>query len=318
MEELTSTESGHPSETELLYFWALGDLHYYTAERWRVYHAQRLSPMFRDLRSLWLKEGAPTFCVSPGDIVEVGTPENYQLARQELAAQLGKIPFYPGIGNHEMWPEYENGEDTLEQLIQDYVTFWGKPLHYYWVECEVLCVMLDATDYPEPRFSEETLAFLKTALAKHPAHIVVIFAHCPLYNTVLDRDPARNRDYHSLQPFFYIHNSDAVRTILATRRNGSLYISGHTHSGWEAPNLVFTERLGAYPVTHVNLMSPWFTGYEKEPRHNQEHTQFDFYLDEPDLVVSFAFHVYRHHVAIGLRNHSERRWMAQWIVPLQE
>ncbi len=61
--------------------------------------------------------------------------------------------------------------------------------------------MLDAVGYPEPRFSEETLAFLKTALAKHPAHIAVIFAHCPLYNTVLDRDPTRNRDYHSLAPF---------------------------------------------------------------------------------------------------------------------
>ena len=317
MSEIQSSDSINTSDEELLYFWALGDLHYYTADQWRTYHAQRLNPMFRDLRALWSKEGVPAFCVSPGDIVESGTPENYQLARQELAAQLGKITFYPGIGNHEMWPEHESGEDTLEQLIQDYVTFWGKPVHYYWVEGEVLCVMLDAIGYPEPRFSEETLAFLKTALAKHPAHAAVIFAHCPLYNTVLDRDPARNRDYHSLAPFFYIHNSDAARVILATRRNGSLYISGHTHSGWEAPNLVFTERPGAYPVTHINLMSPWFTGYEKEPGRNEGHTTFEFHLDEPDLVVSFALRVYRHQVVIRLRNHSERRWMAHWVVPLQ-
>ncbi|TMD59504.1 MAG: metallophosphoesterase [Chloroflexi bacterium] len=125
MSEIQSSDSINTSDEELLYFWALGDLHYYTAEQWRTYHAQRLNPMFRDLRALWSKEGVPAFCVSPGDIVESGTPENYQLARQELGAQLGKIPFYPGIGNHEMWPEHQSGEDTLEQLIQDYVTFWG-------------------------------------------------------------------------------------------------------------------------------------------------------------------------------------------------
>lgn len=302
---------------ELLYFWALGDLHYYTPEQWHSYHSQRLSPMYRDLRILWSKEGAPAFCVSPGDIVETSTPENYQLAKRELTALLGGIPFYPGLGNHEMWFEQEEDDDDVDQLVKDYVTFWGKPLHYYWVEGEVLCVMLDAVGYPEPRFSEETLAFLRTALAKNPAHIAVIFAHCPLYNTVLGRDPTLKRDYHSLDPFFSIHNSDAVRAILATRRNGSLYISGHTHSGWEAPNLVFTERLGACPVTHINLMSPWFTGYDKEPGRNDEHSAFEFHLDEPDLVVSFALHIYRHQVIIRLRNHSERRWMAQWIVPLQ-
>src|ERR1700736_2298320 len=115
MDELQSPESINPLSEELLYFWALGDLHYYTADQWRSYHAQRLSPMFRDLRALWSKEGAPAFCVSPGYIVETGTPENSQLVRLELAAKLGKIPFYPGIGNHEMWPEHERGEDTLEQ-----------------------------------------------------------------------------------------------------------------------------------------------------------------------------------------------------------
>lgn len=218
---------GSQSDQELLYFWALGDLHYYVPEPWRIYQAQRLAPMYRDLRALWQRLGAPFFCVSPGDIVETSALENYQLAKRELAALLGDIPFYPGLGNHELWPEHEGEIERVEHLIEDYTTFWDKPPHYYWTENSVLCVMLDTVGYPEPRFSEETLAFLRTALEKHPTYIAVIFAHCPLYHTVLDRDPRRTRDYHSLMPFFYIHNSEEVRNILGRHGNGCLYISGH-------------------------------------------------------------------------------------------
>lgn len=314
---MKSMSESSQSDQELLYFWALGDLHYYTPERWRAYHSKRLAPLYRDLRALWQREGAPAFCVSPGDVVETSAPENYQLAKRELTPLLGNIPFYPGLGNHEMWPEREGEIDHIDQLIQDYVTFWGKPARYYWTEGRVLCVMLDVVGYPEPYFTEETLVFLRTALAKHPGHIAVIFAHCPLYNTVLDRDPERMLDYHSLIPFFSIQNSGEVRAILARHGNGCLYISGHTHSGWEAPNLVLTERVGRYPVTHVNLMSPWFTGYEKEPGRNETHTEFEFYLDEPDLVASFAFHVYLDKAIVRLRNHRKQRWMEQWDVPLR-
>ena len=303
------------SGEELLYFWAFGDLHYHAARQWRTYHVQRLGPMFRDLQALWSQEGTPAFCVSPGDIVESAALENYQLARRDLTAHMGDIPFYPGLGNHELWGEGED-EDDPEELMQRYVTFWGKPAHYYWVEGEVLCVMLDPVGYPEPRFAPDTLAFLSTALAKHPSYIAIVFAHCPLYNTVLDRDAEQKRDYHSLLPFFSIANSDEVRAILAKHRNGCLYISGHTHSGWQAPNLIYTEQTGHAPLTSINLMSPWFTGYEKEPGRIAESNEYEFYIDEPDLVVSFAFQVYRNFVTVRLRNHRESLWMAQWQVPL--
>src|SRR5579862_1560942 len=82
------------ADRALLYFWAFGDLHFYAPEPWRAYHAQRLAPMYRDLRALWLSEGSPAFCVSPGDIVETSAPENYQLAKRELGALVEDIPFY--------------------------------------------------------------------------------------------------------------------------------------------------------------------------------------------------------------------------------
>ena len=314
MSDIQSTEPANTGKGELLYFWAIGDLHYYAIDQWKTFHSQRLAPMFSDLRSIWSEEGTPAFCVSPGDIIEISTPENFQLAKKQLTALLGKIPFYPGLGNHELYAE--NGESD-DHLIKDFTTFWGKPVRYYWVEREVLCIMLDPIGYPEPYLSQESLTFLQTALAKHPGYISVIFCHCPLYNTVLDRDPEYNLDYHSLDPFFALQNSAELRSILGKYKQVSLFLSGHTHSGWDAPNLVYTEELGGHSVTFVNLMSPWYTGFHKGASLNEDGSEFEFQPDEPDVVVSFAIHIYRNQAVIGLRDHKARTWMAQWNIPLK-
>lgn len=312
MDELKSSVSVDNAVDELLYFWALGDLHYCAIEEWRAIHTQRLTPMYRDLRLLWAEEGAPAFCVSPGDIVEKSAPENYQLAKRQLTALLGKIPFCPGLGNHELMSE--NGEDA-DLLIKDFTTFWGRPARYYWVEGKVLCVMLDPVGYPEPYLTQESLSFLQTALAKHPGHNAIVFSHCSLFNTVLDRDPERKLDYHTLDPFFSIKNSDEVRALLARYKKVGLFLSGHTHSGWGAPNLVYTEQLGGHPVTHINLMSPWYTGFHRGAI-LRDGTNLNYYADDPDLVVSFAIRIYHNQAIIKLRDHRERTWMAQWTVPL--
>jgi 3',5'-cyclic AMP phosphodiesterase CpdA len=314
MSDVQSTESANTGKGELLYFWAIGDLHYCAIDQWKTFHTQRLAPMFRDLRSVWSDEGVPAFCVSPGDIIERSAPENFQLAKKQLAALLGKIPFYPGLGNHELYAE--NGENE-DHLIEDFTAFWGKPVRYYWVEGKVLCIMLDPIGYPEPFLSQESLNFLQTALAKHPGYTSIIFCHCPLYNTVLDRDPERMLDYHSLDPFFALQNSAEVRAMLGKYKQVSLFLSGHTHSGWSAPNLVYTEELDGHPVTFVNLMSPWYTGFHKGASLNKDATAFEFDYDDPDVVVSFAFHIYRDRALIRLRDHRARTWMSQWNISLK-
>ncbi|HEY6409213.1 MAG TPA: hypothetical protein VIY29_17260, partial [Ktedonobacteraceae bacterium] len=81
-------------------------------------------------------------------------------------------------------------------------------------------------------FSREALAFLDAALEERPESPAIIFAHCPLRDTVLDRDAERNLDDDSQDPFFFVENSEEVRAILARHKNAKLYISGHTHSGW--------------------------------------------------------------------------------------
>jgi len=299
---------------ELLYFWALGDLHYYACSAWQTVHAPRLSLLFRDLRQLWAREGAPAFCVSPGDIIERASPENYQLARQQLSLHLDLVPFYPGLGNHEL---FASGQESEAELLDDFTIFWDKPPRYYWVEGEVLCIMLDVVGYGKPVLTTESLAFLDTALTKHPRHIAIIFAHCPLYGTVLDRDPQRDLDYDSLEPFFYLENSEEVRAVLARHANACLYIHGHTHSGWQAPNLVLTEELGEHPVTSVNLSSPWYTGKHHGVQWLDGGRACRYRSDDPDLIVSFAMHISRNQAHLRLRDHQAGNWLAEWTVPVR-
>ncbi len=305
------------NDQELLYFWAIGDLHYRTFEAWNKIHMQRLAPMFEDLHALWEEEGKPAFCVSPGDMVETCAPENYRLARIRLESQLGIVPFYAGIGNHEYYgPE---GEDPAT-MADTFTTMWEKPLRYAWVAGNVACIMLD---YPDPHtlaeankvyISRETLTFLEDALKEFSAYPTIVFLHCPLHNTVLDRDPEQHRDYHSLQSFFAPENSQEVRNILARHKNVCLSISGHTHSGWEAPNLVNTENLGDHAVTFVNLMSPWYTGRHKGPRINADGS-VQYTPDDPDVLPTFAIRIYHQYISIRVRDHHTRQWLKEWRVP---
>jgi 3',5'-cyclic AMP phosphodiesterase CpdA len=310
-------------DEELLYFWAFGDLHYRARNQWHAMHSRRFAPMFQDLRSLWLDEGPPAFCVSPGDIVDTGAPENYKLAKKDLAAQLGNIPFYPGIGNHEF--HAESREDNTHTAAE-FSVIWDKPVRYTWTAGEVLCIMLDQPNpyKPDPTrenihviFSDEALKFLETALAELTEQLAIIFAHCPLHNTVLDRDPERNLDDDSQDPFFYVENSEEVRAILARHAHAVLYFSGHTHSGWGSPNLVFTEMLGGHPVTHVNLMSPWYTGVHRGPYLSADRLSLDYHPDDPDVLATFAVRVYANAAIICVRDHRTRQWLTQWTVPLR-
>lgn len=303
-----------------LSFWVIGDMHYCENEQWKKIHRPRMEQMFTDLHALWCGEGYPAFCVSPGDLIENGAPENYALAKREILANLDPVIFYPGLGNHEYFPAKTGG---TWHTREEYVAVWEKPLYYFWIAGETICIMLDQP--PEQRapdgtplvlFARETLAFLDETLAKHPDHTAIIFAHCPLYNTVIDRDPPRKLDDDSLTPYFFVTNSEEVRTILARHRNAALYISGHTHSGWGSPQLVFTENLGGHPVTHINVMSPWYTGFTG-PIFNQERQELEFVADVPDVQATFSIDIFPQQALIRARDHQTRNWLAQWTVPLQ-
>lgn len=304
----------------LLYLWAFGDLHFRARRSWQAHHTPRMALMFEDLRLLWQEEGKPSFCVSPGDIVNNGSPANYTFAREVIKAHLGEIPFYPGIGNHEFMPDHEDDPVHSEH---EFYSAWGKLVRYAWTEGNIVCIMLDhpspffpggRKSNPHVFFSQDSLAFLEKTLAQHPDYRAIIFAHCPLRDTVLDRNPENNLDDDSQDTFFFVENSKEVRTILAKHRNASLYISGHTHSGWGSPQLIFTESAGEHPITHINLMSPWYTGRKRGP-YRDVADKLQYAPDEPHVLTSFAIRVYPCHASIRIRDHLAKIWLGQWNVP---
>lgn len=308
------------SNQAFLSFWAIGDLHFREHEQWKALHTPRMEQMFADLHAIWSQEGQPAFCVSPGDVVDRGAPGNYQFARRELSRYLGEIPFYPGLGNHEYYPEKgEGGFHTAEE----YCAAWGRPVRYAWTagkDERVICIMLDhffgdVLGEKRTLFRLETLAFLEATLTEHARRIAVIFAHCPLHNTVLDRDPIRHLDDDSLTPFFYVENSSEVRAILARYPNAALYLSGHTHSGWGSPQLLFTETLGEHSLAHLNLMCPWYTGFHGA-RRDTDGTTLVYDPDNPDLLASFAVQIYPHKALIRVRDHRAGQWICEWEVPV--
>jgi len=323
MEDMTTTQS----EQEVLYFWAIGDLHFRDNEQWNAFHTPRMAALFEDMQAVWREEGQPAFCVSPGDIVDRGAGRNYERAKKELQKYLGAMPFYPGIGNHEYAPE---DDATALPTAAAYSAAWDKPIRYAWTtgqDEQVVCIMLEQPDWFFPgttdfnmdvTFTPEALAFLDTTLTEHADRIAIIFAHCPLKDTVLDRDPERQMDDDSQDRFFFVDNSPEVRAILARHPNARLYFSGHTHSGWGSPQLVFTERLGNHALTNINLMCPWYTGRFAGPSWSDDKTTLTYRTDDPDLLASFAVHVYPSKTVVRVRDHRTHSWIQEWVLPATE
>ena len=312
---------------ELLYFWVIGDMHFRAREQWLTIHTPRMKTMFDDIHTLWQEE-RPAFCVSPGDIVDRGNAASYELAKRVLNEQLMGVPFYPGIGNHEFQGELQADSGDVDTLHtgSEFSAIWNRPLRYAWtvgMHDEIVCIMLDQpnpflpgsqVEDPHVIFSQDTLNFLDTTLTEHAGQRAIIFAHSPLHNTVLDRDPSRNLDDDSLDPFFYVENSGTVRTILARHSNAILYISGHTHSGWGSPQLVLSEQMNGHSITHINVMSPWYTGRHAGARMNPERTHLIYKPAEPDIQATFAFHIYADKAIVRVREHITRQWIGEWEI----
>ncbi len=305
---------------ELVYFWGIGDMHFRALPAWNVAHTERLAPMFEDLKTLWEAEGKPAFCVSPGDLIETCALENYTTAITALTQKLEGVPFYPGVGNHEFMAT--NGEDPAT-LAETFSKAWQKPVRYSWTTNGVHCIMLD---YPNPYalekpdyvyISTQTLSFLEEELSRNADKPAIVFLHCPLRNTVLERDRVVHSDFSSAGNFFSPENSQEVRAILARHTNVFLFMSGHTHSGWEAPQLVVTEKLEGHPVTFVNLMSPWYTGTKTGLRLSEGNTKATYIPDEPNVIPSFAIHVFEDNAVIRVREHRTRKWLKEWRIALR-
>lgn len=101
-----------------------------------------------------------------------------------------------------------------------------------------------------------------------------VFCHFPLYGTV-GGDPTV--DYTSFMSSFFIrtaanNSSVDVTAVLAAHSNFKAWISGHTHSRVDAPDLVKREVAGSVPFAAINTSCIWYTGQTVRPTACLVHT----------------------------------------------
>ena len=92
MNDIQSLEATAYANRQLLYFWALGDLHYRANELWHTIHSRRMAPMFQDIDSLWdLMDSSVSVRVGSGQsarTIIMPCPLNDSAQRGQLLPQL--------------------------------------------------------------------------------------------------------------------------------------------------------------------------------------------------------------------------------------
>ena len=127
-----------------------------------------LREFYEQLRNRLTAEGDAAFVVFSGDICRADGMKT--TAREFTSETFGGLPAYISLGNHDLLPGYERGEQLYEELFG--------PTRYAFVEGNVLFVVLpmmygDAS----PSYSlEEIVEWLKSLLATWPKDAPVFFA----------------------------------------------------------------------------------------------------------------------------------------------
>ena len=72
--------------------------------------------------------------------------------------------------------------------------------------------------------------------------------------------------------------------------------------------------MNEHSITHINVMSPWYTGRHAGARMNPEHTQLIYKPDVPDIQATFAFHIYTDKAIVRAREHMTGQWIGEWEI----
>ncbi|HKI97366.1 MAG TPA: metallophosphoesterase [bacterium] len=205
-----------------------------------------------------------------GDLTQLGTPEEFALAREALAPLLARGPDQVTIipGNHDRYVAEPPGQGAFEARFGEF-TGRGR-LHTRQLTEHWWLVTWDSA-VPAPwrsaagRVPPETLAATEAWLAGLPTGARVIIAnHYPVFFP----PPHHYRASHDLT------NQDAVREWLLAHPV-RLYLHGHIHQNWV---LTMNGRHG--PLTVVNSASS-----TQRPRPDDPSAFHRIVLDGPDFRI---------------------------------
>jgi hypothetical protein len=235
-----------------------------------------------------------------GDITDMGTaPED--AAFQAWAATLPGSKLYV-IGNHDV------GLNTNTRTPDQWATAYGTPggtANYVTdlsIGVRLIAVTFDTIpgDASTIRLSDATMAWLDAQLTAAGSTPCFVACHSPLYDTV-----GGDTDFMVTSTdagFFALGGTSAPATdsepildLLASHPNAVAWISGHTHSPIEAPNIVTGITVGARTVAAINTSAVAYTG-KIAPAWGRPCSPYITYLGD--------------RIEVRWRDHFRKRWVA--------
>ncbi|MDR9828265.1 phosphodiesterase [Vibrio sp. FNV 38] len=154
----------------------------------------------------------PDYLVITGDLGDFGTPDEYQLIREEL--QNVELPMLVVPGNHD---DRDNLRKGLKGLVEfDHPDF----CNFVVDEQGTVLIGLDSSVIGKPYgyLSQETLSWLKETIRKHQNKPVMLFLHHPPMQVGLGHMDVQN-----------LTNADALLEILSQFNNIKGICAGHLH-----------------------------------------------------------------------------------------
>ncbi|MDN2483355.1 phosphodiesterase [Vibrio agarivorans] len=164
-----------------------------------VVHINQLSPR-------------PDYLVITGDLGDFGTPDEYQLIKQELLKV--ELPMLVVPGNHD---HRDNLREGLKGLVEfDHPEF----CNFVVDQDDTVLIGLDSSVIGKPygHLSPETLAWLESTLEQHHDKPAMMFLHHPPMQVGLNHMDVQN-----------LQNADELHAVLAKFNNILGICAGHLH-----------------------------------------------------------------------------------------
>lgn len=204
--------------------------------------------------------------------IQLGDQTNSALTAEDSTfqtwwAKITDAPKYLAMGNHDLFNS---------RTPTSWASTYGQPAQNYSVDLgdfRLIVVGPDflPTDESNPTWNavrimlpDTTLTWLDTQLGA-TSKDCLIACHAPIKDTVLG-DPALT--YPSgVDPWFVTsgsHRTDStgVLGVLAAHANAKAWISGHTHSPINTPQLVVGQTVGSHTMAMINCGALYFAGQD--------------------------------------------------------
>lgn len=157
-----------------------------------------------------------------------------------------------------------------------------------------------------------TMNWVNAQLQANQGRVCMIAAHAPLKNTVLQYNAYGSEMYQwcAMGEGGYngIYDDTDIRAVLADNPNCKAWLSGHTHSLIEAPDIVKAEPIGGHTVAAINCSAILPPGYAMSPNTG---------------IASPFVTVYDDRIEVRWRDHSAHQWVGSgpdyrrcWTIPL--